>query len=191
MTRHRVARIEGDLTPLMANLRYVKEVLERPRRVLARAPVAAESVGVPSSGAIEPIVGRYVRLTIEGVPHRIAFEEARRGTPLVCVHTAGSDSRQFRHLMNDAAITRDWRVIAFDHQRPGAGQRDRLVVRHAGRRGSARCRVVGLERLGALAQDVAVSGVPEASRLAVCSAQGVVPLRRASALTIPRYATLT
>ena len=31
MTRFGTARIEGDLQPLMANLRYVKEVLEAPR----------------------------------------------------------------------------------------------------------------------------------------------------------------
>lgn len=32
MTRFGTARIDGDLQPLMANLRYVKEVLEAPRR---------------------------------------------------------------------------------------------------------------------------------------------------------------
>lgn len=32
MTRLGVARLEGDLQPLMANLRYVKEVLAAPRR---------------------------------------------------------------------------------------------------------------------------------------------------------------
>ena len=36
LTRFGHARIEGDLHPLMANLRYVKEVLEAPRR-LARS----------------------------------------------------------------------------------------------------------------------------------------------------------
>ncbi len=36
LTRFGRARIEGDLQPLMANLRYVKEVLETPRR-LARS----------------------------------------------------------------------------------------------------------------------------------------------------------
>jgi len=36
LTRFGHARIEGDLRPLMANLRYVKEVLETPRR-LARS----------------------------------------------------------------------------------------------------------------------------------------------------------
>ena len=36
LTRFGRARIEGDLQPLMANLRYVKDVLEKPRR-LARS----------------------------------------------------------------------------------------------------------------------------------------------------------
>ena len=36
LTRFSRARIEGDLQPLMANLRYIKEVLEAPRR-LARS----------------------------------------------------------------------------------------------------------------------------------------------------------
>ena len=36
LTRFGRARIEGDLRPLMANLRYVKDVLEKPRR-LARS----------------------------------------------------------------------------------------------------------------------------------------------------------
>ena len=63
---------------------------------------------------LEPIVGRYLRLALDGRPHRVYFEEAGQGIPLVCLHTAGADGRQFRHLMNDEAITKDWRVIAFD-----------------------------------------------------------------------------
>ena len=36
LTRFGRARVEGDLHPLMANLRYVKEVLETPRRLARR-----------------------------------------------------------------------------------------------------------------------------------------------------------
>jgi hypothetical protein len=36
MTKAGRAQVEGDLQPLMANLRYVKEVLEAPRRRAAR-----------------------------------------------------------------------------------------------------------------------------------------------------------
>ncbi|MDF1719509.1 MAG: alpha/beta hydrolase [Minwuia sp.] len=63
---------------------------------------------------LEPIVGRYMTLDIEGRSCRIYFEEAGSGIPLLCLHTAGADGRQFRHLMLDSAITDRFRVIAFD-----------------------------------------------------------------------------
>jgi pimeloyl-ACP methyl ester carboxylesterase len=65
-------------------------------------------------GEIEPIVGRYIHLTLGGRPHRVYFEEAGEGIPLVCLHTAGADNRQFRHLMVDPAITAHFQIIAFD-----------------------------------------------------------------------------
>lgn len=63
---------------------------------------------------LEPIVGRYMTLDIEGRSCRIYFEEAGAGIPLLCLHTAGADGRQFRHMMLDPAITDQFRVIAFD-----------------------------------------------------------------------------
>jgi pimeloyl-ACP methyl ester carboxylesterase len=62
----------------------------------------------------EPILGRYCDVDIAGAHHRIFVEEAGQGIPLLCLHTAGADSRQYRHLMNDAAVTSTYRVIAFD-----------------------------------------------------------------------------
>ncbi len=53
----------------------------------------------------EPIVGRYLPVVIEGEEHRIYVEEAGAGIPLLCLHTAGADSRQYRHVLNDAAVT--------------------------------------------------------------------------------------
>ncbi len=63
---------------------------------------------------LEPIVGRYMTLQLGGRPNRIYFEEAGQGIPLVCLHTAGADGRQFRHLMLDEAVTKHYRVLAFD-----------------------------------------------------------------------------
>jgi pimeloyl-ACP methyl ester carboxylesterase len=63
---------------------------------------------------IEPIVGRYMALDIDGRRQRIYFEEAGEGIPLVCLHTAGADGRQWRHLLTDAEVTKSFRVIAFD-----------------------------------------------------------------------------
>jgi pimeloyl-ACP methyl ester carboxylesterase len=64
--------------------------------------------------SIEPIVGRYLNLEVGGCSYRIYFEEAGSGVPLLCLHTAGADSRQYRHVMSDPAITSRYRVIAFD-----------------------------------------------------------------------------
>ena len=64
--------------------------------------------------AVEAIVGRYHQIDIDGEAHRIFVEEAGQGIPLLCLHTAGADSRQYRHLMNDGAVTAQYRVIAFD-----------------------------------------------------------------------------
>jgi pimeloyl-ACP methyl ester carboxylesterase len=66
------------------------------------------------SATFEPIIGRYMHLDLFGKPHRIYVEEAGEGTPLLCLHTAGSDGRQYRGLMNDARVTARHRVIAFD-----------------------------------------------------------------------------
>ncbi len=63
---------------------------------------------------IEPMVGRYVHVDIDGTPHRIYFEEAGSGIPLVCLHTAGSDGRQWRYLLADEEFTKSFRIIAFD-----------------------------------------------------------------------------
>ena len=63
---------------------------------------------------LEPVTGRYLRLEVEGIDYRVYFEESGQGIPLVCQHTAGSDGRQWRHLLNDADVTARYRVIVPD-----------------------------------------------------------------------------
>jgi len=68
---------------------------------------------------IEQIVGRYVTIVVQGVSQRIYFETAGQGRPVICLHTAGSDTRQWRHIMNDTEITGQNQIIAFDMPRHG------------------------------------------------------------------------
>ena len=49
--------------------------------------------------SIEQIMGRYVTVTVQGRAQRIYFEEAGQGRPVLCLHTAGSDTRQWRHIL--------------------------------------------------------------------------------------------
>ena len=60
------------------------------------------------------ISGRYLYLDVDGTEYRVYLEEAGKGIPLVCQHTAGADGRQFRHLLEDSAITSRFRVISPD-----------------------------------------------------------------------------
>jgi len=66
------------------------------------------------SARFEPIIGRYLHVDIGGRDHRLYVEEAGQGIPLVCLHTAGSDTRQWRGLLNEPRILERFRVIAFD-----------------------------------------------------------------------------
>jgi pimeloyl-ACP methyl ester carboxylesterase len=61
-----------------------------------------------------PIVGRYVYVTVQGVEYRVYFEEAGQGTPVLLQHTAGTDSRQWRHILEDEMLTSKFRFIAHD-----------------------------------------------------------------------------
>ena len=61
----------------------------------------------------EDIIGRYLNINVDNTNYRIYVEEAGQGIPLLCLHTAGSDGRQFRHILNDQKITKNFRVIAF------------------------------------------------------------------------------
>ena len=102
-------KVEGDMLTLSRHMLFLEQALSALR---AETPIGTfAAVGSPT---IEPVTGRYLRIDFKGKPYRIYFEEAGQGIPLVCLHTAGSDGRQYRELLNDAQITRRFRVLVFD-----------------------------------------------------------------------------
>jgi len=101
--------VAGDMLVYGRNLLFLEQLFSSLRPHAASD--AAPAVGAP---IVEPIIGRYLRLDFKGKPHRLYFEEAGQGIPLLCLHTAGADGRQYRALLNDAEITSRYRVIAFD-----------------------------------------------------------------------------
>lgn len=64
--------------------------------------------------AISEITGRYVRVTVKDVEYRVYYEEAGQGIPILLQHTAGSDGRQWRHLLEDPDFTSKYRLVAYD-----------------------------------------------------------------------------
>ena len=55
--------------------------------------------------ALEPVTGHYVTLALDGLAHRVYFEEAGEGVPLLCQHTAGAHGAQWRHLLSSERVT--------------------------------------------------------------------------------------
>ena len=110
--------VAGDEQKLLQFAHLVRRSLELARWVAnGRDPAAlrpAGPVAAAPAGSVEPIAGRYASIEIEGRAHRIYFEQAGAGRDLLFLHTAGSDTRQFHRLMNDAGLLRDWRMTAFD-----------------------------------------------------------------------------
>ncbi len=66
------------------------------------------------AGEFDAPVGRYVHVNLEGHDHRIYYEEAGQGIPLLMQHTAGCHGSQWRHLFEEPEITSRFRLIAYD-----------------------------------------------------------------------------
>src|SRR5579871_142982 len=79
-------------------------------------PAAPQPATPPAKpgGAYDAPVGRYVYLELEGQDHRVYFEEAGQGVPMLLQHTAGCHGAQWRHLMERREITDHFRLIAYD-----------------------------------------------------------------------------
>ena len=63
---------------------------------------------------IEPIIGRYMYVTIQGIEYRIYYEENGKGIPMICQHASGSSGLEWRHMLNDTDITSKYRVVVAD-----------------------------------------------------------------------------
>jgi pimeloyl-ACP methyl ester carboxylesterase len=77
-------------------------------------PTPAAAPSRARHGEFDAATGRYVHLELEGLDHRVYFEEAGKGIGLLCQHTAGADGRQWRHLLEDRRITDRFHVVVYD-----------------------------------------------------------------------------
>jgi pimeloyl-ACP methyl ester carboxylesterase len=60
------------------------------------------------------VAGRYVYVPVQGQEYRVYFEEAGQGVPVLFQHTAGSDGRQWRYLLESSELVSRFRFVAHD-----------------------------------------------------------------------------
>lgn len=88
-----------------------RPALERLFELVCQSPSAPAPGNVRDVGQI---VGRYRRLTMNGNHCEVYFEEAGEGTPVLFLHTAGADGRQYFGQLADVELAKRYRLIAVD-----------------------------------------------------------------------------
>ena len=116
--------VEGSREALAQHAHVVARLLE-----LARSRVPDDGDGASEPADLSAVTGRYVRVELTTGPAQVYCEQAGAGGDLLCLHTAGSDARQYHHLLADPELRAAWRMTAFDmpaHGRstPPAGVRE-------------------------------------------------------------------
>jgi pimeloyl-ACP methyl ester carboxylesterase len=107
-------QVEGDgITAIGPFFRPVQEVIDVLRQVRNGSPPPDVLPEVDRD--FDAAVGRYMYVSIQGVQYRIYYEEAGDGAiPLLLQHTAGADSRQWRHVLEDPDYQKMYRMICYD-----------------------------------------------------------------------------
>ena len=99
--------VEGSREALAEHAHVVARLLE-----LARAPRDAPADGAAAD--LSAVTGRYVQVTLSTGEAQLFAEQSGAGRELLLLHTAGSDARQYHHVLADPGLQRDWRMTAFD-----------------------------------------------------------------------------
>jgi pimeloyl-ACP methyl ester carboxylesterase len=103
--------VGGDLETIAQNAAALRRLVDLLRETVCGAdPISWHEI----APRWESSVGRYLRVPVLGVEHRIYVEQAGDGIPVLLQHTAGADGRQWRHLLADPELTQRFRFIAYD-----------------------------------------------------------------------------
>lgn len=114
--------IEGDRLSFAQHLHLVRRSIELARRVTERTPPDALR-------NLSGVRGKYVPTVVPGWGEcNIFVETAGTGQPILLLHTAGADGRQYHGILADTRLSDRYELIAFDlpwHGRsnPASGSR--------------------------------------------------------------------
>ena len=104
--------VEGDRQALAQHAHAIARLLELGRPPGAGADGTAKGDREPPD--LSAVTGRYVRVELSTGAAQVYAEQAGEGRDLLFLHTAGSDGRQYHHLLADPELRASWRMTAFD-----------------------------------------------------------------------------
>lgn len=83
-------------------------------RIVARLAPTPPAAAPPAPRDLGQIAGRYAELSAPDGVFDVFVESAGAGPPVLLLHTAGADARQFHGQLADVELARDWRFVAPD-----------------------------------------------------------------------------
>lgn len=99
--------IEGDPVRIARARPALERLFEKTVRATPiSAPVAERDLAI--------ITGRYRTIDVYGEKFDVYFEESGEGIPVLFLHTAGADGRQFISQLSDVGLAKSYRMIAVD-----------------------------------------------------------------------------
>ncbi|MBU8915128.1 alpha/beta hydrolase [Bacillus sp. FJAT-29953] len=102
-------KVEGNRLAWAQSIKIVERILYLARQPLKTKPLLTEAEFSP-----ETIKGHYVNIEADGETFTTYYEEAGQGHPIIFLHTAGSDSRQYKFLLGNKKLQEKWHMYAFD-----------------------------------------------------------------------------
>jgi pimeloyl-ACP methyl ester carboxylesterase len=143
-----------------------------------------------------------VRVQLPGGTAPIYVEEAGTGPALLCLHTAGADSRQYHGLLGHPELRARWRIVAFDLPQHGRSGRAEAMLEGAwrldtdhyvaiirsvvSRLGLVRPVVLGCSMGGQICLELAYRHPDEFAAVIACEAAALVPGRKVTWAKHPR-----
>jgi pimeloyl-ACP methyl ester carboxylesterase len=88
-----------------------RPALERLFELVTRSPAAPAA---PVRRDLTQIAGRYRTFAVAGETYDVFYEEAGAGIPILFLHTAGADGRQYLAQIADVGLAERFRMIAVD-----------------------------------------------------------------------------
>ena len=195
----------GDELVWAQHCHLLRRALDLGRWVLRGGNGPAPASLRPSLGGpapCPPAQGRYVPVQAAGRPFVLYGETSGAGRPILGLHTAGADGRQFHRLMADPRLAEaGWSVTTFDmpgHGRspagsePGAWALDtdlyaELVLGFLHAWGFAEKPVLlGASMSGEIALEMAIRAPERFAGIVACEAADHIPGRRTPFATHPR-----
>jgi pimeloyl-ACP methyl ester carboxylesterase len=108
-------RYNGDIVTALGPLAQVIREFEKILKSVIRKEETVDDLLPEVDREFDAAVGRYMYVRVQGVQYRVYYEQSGFGSvPLLLQHTAGADSRQARHILEDPDFQRHFRIISYD-----------------------------------------------------------------------------